>query len=269
VIDPRNFSPSARIEGVDGNDAVELWRGITVRITKKAVAGISALALAGGGGILVMSSADAAQPPAPAARDAASSIPNTKGAVTNWHLGKGSVYGDNLGPGMVEWFTTVYNGSVHEIGLDADLKKQLGNGKGGGVTYAPKAIANIGGSFASRKTAVGQLELTAAGTYLVNASASFDRKDADEDGYVVPTTETYPSLVLRFGAGDSEDAGTIMGSPVSKGGYVELTGSSTKTVTVTGPTTIKVYGFGYNENRSDFGGGQITVTAQATAVKIG
>ncbi len=244
-----------------------------MRITKKAVAGIAALALAGGGGVLVMSSADAAQsapqPSAPGARDAGGSIPNTKGAVTNWHLGKGSVYGDNLGPGMVQWFTTVYNGSVHEIGLDENLKKQLGNGKGGAVTYAPKAIANIGGSFASRKTEVGELKLAAAGTYLVNTSASFDRKNADEDGYVAPTTETYPSLVLRYGTGDSEDAGTIMGSPVSKAGYVELTGSSTKTVTVTGPTTIKVYGFGYNEDRSAFGGGQITVTAQATAVKIG
>jgi hypothetical protein len=244
-----------------------------VRITKKAVAGISALALAGGGGILVMSSADAAQsapqPSAPGARDAGGAIPNTKGAVTNWHLGKGSVYGDNLGPGMVQWFTTVYNGSVHEIGLDADLKNQLGNGKGGAVTFAPKAITNIGGSFASRKSVVGELKLPGAGTYLVNTSASFDRKDSTEDGYLTPTTETYPSLVLRYGAGDAEDAGTIMGSPVSKGGFVELTGSSTKTVTVDEATTINVYGFGYNENRSDFGGGQITVTAQATAVKIG
>ncbi|ONI69976.1 hypothetical protein BWI15_26070 [Kribbella sp. ALI-6-A] len=73
----------------------------------------------------MMSSADAAEAPAPAARDAAASIPNTKGAVTNWHLGKGSVYGDNLGPGMVQWFTTVYDGSVHMKGLDADLKAKI------------------------------------------------------------------------------------------------------------------------------------------------
>ncbi|GAB2582357.1 hypothetical protein [Kribbella endophytica] len=242
-----------------------------MRITKKAVAGIAALALAGGGGVLVMSSADAAQsapqPSAPGARDAGGSIPNTKGAVTNWNLGKGSVYGDNLGPGMVQWFTTVYNGSVHEIGLDANLKNQLGNGKGTSATFAAKAIEKIGGSFATNKTVVGELKLPGAGIYLVNTQAKFDRKDLGSTGYETPTTETYPSLVVRYD-GD-KDAGTIMGSPVSKAGFVELTGSSTATVTVTGPTTLNIYGFGYNEDRSAFGGGQITVAGQATAVKIG
>lgn len=240
-----------------------------MRITKKAVAGMAALALAGTGGVLVMSSANAAeQPPAAAARDAGGSIPNAKGAVTNWHLGKGSVYGDNLGPGMVEWFTTVYNGSVHEIGLDANLKNQLGNGKGvGSAMFGPKAIEKIGGSFAANKTAVGELKLPGAGTYLVNTQAKFDRLDAGSEGYVTPTTETYPSLVVRY-AGD-KDAGTIMGSPVSKAGFVELTGSSTATVIVDGPTTLSIFGFGYNEDRSAFGAGQITVAGQATAVKIG
>jgi hypothetical protein len=104
------------------------------------------------------------------------------------------------------------------------------------------------------------------GTYLVNTSAVFDRLDADAEGYATPTTDTYPSLVLRYD-GD-KDAGTIMGSPISKAGFVELTGSSTKTVTVDGPTVITVYGFGYNEDRSQFGAGQITVSAQVTAVKI-
>ncbi|MEV6285057.1 hypothetical protein [Kribbella sp. NPDC051770] len=239
-----------------------------MRITKRAVAGIAALGLAGGGGVLLMSSADAAEPQPPAAsRDAGGAIPNAKGAVTNWHLGKGSVYGDNLGPGMVEWFTTVYNGSVHEIGLDANLKNQLANGKGTAVTLAPKAIEKIGGSFAANKTTVGELKLPGAGTYLVNTQAKFDRKDAGSTGYETPTTDTYPSLVVRYGA--DKDAGTIMGSPVSKAGFVELTGSSTATVTVDGPTTLNVYGFGYNEDRSAFGGGQITVEGQVTAVRIG
>ncbi|GAA1511036.1 hypothetical protein [Kribbella lupini] len=240
-----------------------------MRITKKAVAGIAALGLAGGGGVLLMSSANAAEPqPTAASRDAGGAIPNTKGAVTNWHLGKGSVYGDNLGPGMVQWFTTVYNGSVHEIGLDANLKNQLGNGKGAGTaTFGPKAIEKIGGSFATNKTAVGELKLPGAGTYLVNTQAKFDRKDAGSTGYETPTTETYPSLVVRYD-GD-KDAGTIMGSPVSKAGFVELTGSSTATVTVTGPVTLNIYGFGYNEDRSAFGAGQISVSGQATAVKIG
>jgi hypothetical protein len=92
-----------------------------MRITKKAVAAVITTAALITGGIFIANSANAAEP----SRDAGGSIPNAKGAVSNWHLGKGSVYGDNLGPGMVQWFTTVYDGSVHEKGLDADLKAKI------------------------------------------------------------------------------------------------------------------------------------------------
>jgi hypothetical protein len=92
-----------------------------MRITKKAVAAVVTTAALITGGIFIANSANAAEP----SRDAGGSIPNSKGAVTNWHLGKGSVYGDNLGPGMVQWFTTVYDGSVHEKGLDAALKAKV------------------------------------------------------------------------------------------------------------------------------------------------
>jgi hypothetical protein len=57
--------------------------------------------------------------------------------------------------------------------------------------------------------------------------------------------------------------------PISRAGYTELTGSSTKTIILDKTTTITAYGFGYNEDRSGFGGGQITAGGQVTAVKIG
>lgn len=76
-------------------------------------------------------SADASEP-TPALRQTAATgaIPAAKGAVTNYYLGKGSVFGDNLGPGMVQWFTTVYDGSVHDRGLDASLKAKINSTTG-------------------------------------------------------------------------------------------------------------------------------------------
>lgn len=60
-----------------------------------------------------------------------------------------------------------------------------------------------------------------------------------------------------------------MGTAISRAGFTELTGSSVATVTVDAATEITVRGFGYNEDRSSFGGGQISASGQVTAVKIG
>ena len=272
-------APATMLGGLGGEQ--------NVRITKKAVAGVAAVALAGGGGVLVMTSADAAETPEPGARTLAAGSAIGEGSIQGWHLKNGTIYGADINPDVVKWFTGTYNntvttdsvkdGALGAADLNADLKGKLDNGKGVGTKdFAATAITTIGGSFATAKTVVGTVEVEAAGTYLVNTSAVFDRKNEATDGYLAPTTDTYPSLVVRYGD-DYEsspvkfgvDAGTIMGSPVSRKGFVELTGSSTKTITVEGPTTLKVYGFGYNEDRSGFGGGQITVAAQVTVVKIG
>lgn len=250
-----------------------------MRITKKAVAGVAAVALAGGGGVLVMTSADAAETPEPAARTVAAGSTLGEGSIQGWHLKDGTIFGADINPAVVKWFTGTYNntvttdsvkdGALGAADLNADLKGKLDNGKGVGTKdFEAKAITTIGGSFATGKTVVGTVEVAAAGTYLVNTSAVFDRKNEGTEGYLAPTTDTYPSLVVRYGTTEA-DAGTIMGSPVSRKGFVELTGSATKTISVDGPTTLNVYGFGYNEDRSGFGGGQITVAAQVTVVKIG
>lgn len=224
----------------------------------------AALAIAAFAGIVAAPAASAAPQDPAAHRQGTAYIPNAKGAVTNWHLAKGSVYGDNLGPGMVDWFTTVYNGSVHESGLDADLKDRLLLGAGFEAAFAPKPIAKIGGAFASRATVLGTFEMR-KGVWSFNTTAKFDRVNADAAGYIAPTTESYPTLAVRFGD-ELKDAGTVMGSPISKAGYVELTGSATKTVNIPEDgTVVTVYGFGYNEDRSDFGSADDTRAAQFTA----
>lgn len=133
--------------------------------------------------------------------------------------------------------------------------------------FGPTVIAKIGGSYSANATEITTVSLPSAGTYAVNARVTFDRKDANDPAYLIPSTDTMPQLSLRYGT--DGDAGTIMGSPISRAGYVELTGSSVAYVTVDAATTITVRGFGYNEDRSQFGGGQITAAGVVTAVKIG
>ena len=134
-------------------------------------------------------------------------------------------------------------------------------------TFAPTVIEKIGGSYGANATQITTFSLPSAGTYLVNARVVFDRKDKGSEGYEQPTTDTMPQLSLRYGS--DGDAGTIMGTAISPAGFSELTGSSVATVTVDAATEITVRGFGYNEDRSSFGGGQITASGQVTAVKIG
>lgn len=270
-----------------------------MRFNKKTViAGVAVLAAAGGG-ILVSSSADAATTGPSAGQ----------GSVTGWQIKDGTIYAADINPDVVKWFTGTYDntvttksvkdGALGEVDFDAATKAKLnavGTGgagpagpagakgepgdpasdvfgkQGGSLTIAPKAIAAIGGSWVAGKTDLGSFTLP-AGTWLINSAVTFDRKDANDAAYANPHTDTMPQFALRFNITDTntfgDDAGTIMGSPISRAGYTELTGSSTKAITLTETTTITAYGFGYNEDRSNFGGGQITAGGQVTAVKIG
>lgn len=145
---------------------------------------------------------------------------------------------------------------------------------GGGAVkkeVGPTAIVNIGGSFAARKTELGTFTLP-KGTWLINAAVVFDRLNVGDGDYQTPTTDTYPQFAIRYGESPGNfgtDAGTVMGTAISRAGRVELTGSGVKVVTVTDDTTVSLYGFGYNEDQSGFGGGQIKVAAQVSATKIG
>jgi hypothetical protein len=142
--------------------------------------------------------------------------------------------------------------------------------QGGTLTIQETAIDKIGGPFATNATKVGEFTL-GKGTWLINAAVQFDRTDANDPDYQTPTTDTMPSFVLRY----PDDAGTIMGNPISKAGYTELTGSSVKTITLDTDTKITAYGFGYNEDRSNFGSAtadtksQFSVVGSVTAVRVG
>jgi hypothetical protein len=125
-------------------------------------------------------------------------------------------------------------------------------------------IAKIGGSFKTGKTKVGEFTLQ-PGTWLLNSTAFFARTTAGAPG-------TRPQLALRVGASDTafgEDYGTILGAEISPTKDRELSGSTVKVVTVKVPTTVEVFAFGYNDDASAAGSGQITASASVAAVQIG
>lgn len=138
-------------------------------------------------------------------------------------------------------------------------------GKAGVIkAFEPVVIDKIGGSFKTNKTAVGSFTLP-AGTWLINASAFFARTTAGVAG-------TRPQLALRVGATDTafgDDYGTILGAEISPAKDRELTGSTVKIVTVAGDTTVGVYAFGYNDDASSAGSGEITAASEITAVRVG
>ncbi len=135
-----------------------------------------------------------------------------------------------------------------------------------GVTkdFAAVPVAKIGGSFKTNKTLVGDFTLQ-PGTWLVNATAFFARTTAGAAG-------TRPELALRVGATDTtfgDDYGTILGAEISPAKDRELSGSTVKVVTVTKATKVEVFAFGYNDDASAAGSGELTAAASVVAVQVG
>lgn len=130
--------------------------------------------------------------------------------------------------------------------------------------FAPKPIAKIGGSFKTNKTSLGSFTLT-PGTWLLNSTAFFARTTKGVPG-------TRPELALRVGASDTtfgDDYGTILGTEISPSADRELSGSTVKVVTVKAKTTVEVFAFGYNDDGSAAGSGEINAAASVAAVQVG
>jgi hypothetical protein len=137
-------------------------------------------------------------------------------------------------------------------------------GKGASTDFKPVVIANIGGSFKTSKTKVGEFTLE-PGTWLINSTAFFARTATGVPG-------TRPQLALRVGASATafgDDYGTILGAEISPAKDRELAGSTVKVVTVKAKTTVEVFAFGYNDDAGAAGSGEITASASVVPVLIG
>lgn len=127
-------------------------------------------------------------------------------------------------------------------------------------------IATLGGSFATNATQIGTLQLD-AGKYVINAYGFFDTTAADS-----PRTDgTHLMLALRGPTSASDafgaDYGTCFTGAFPQGDR-EATCQATRTITLDAPTTIRVIGFGYNEDQSGTGGGTFTVSTDVSAIEL-
>jgi hypothetical protein len=86
-----------------------------LRITKRtAVAGAVAVAVAGAAAFgLISSSAGAATTEEPHTAAAVGG----KDSVTGWHVKDGTLYGADLAPGLIPWFTNTYDNTVKSVSI--------------------------------------------------------------------------------------------------------------------------------------------------------
>lgn len=156
--------------------------------------------------------------------------------------------------------TQVVDNSMGENEFTPAVRAKLNRPDKGAVTaykFAPKTLTKIGGSFKTNKTKLGEFTLP-AGSFKLDLSYFAARTVAGVPG-------TRPELALRVGASDTafgDDYGTILGNEISPSKDREQTGYNFAYVTTTAPTTVEVFGFGYNDDAGSAGSGEIDMGAQ-------
>lgn len=252
---------------------------------------IAAFAVVGvlfGGSALLPASAAPVNPNGSGAVRQATTIPNTQGAVTGWHVQDGSLYCSDLGSGMCEWFLSTPDGTIRYNSLDAALKAKVDapgpKGDAGAVgpqgpaasdvkgsvvtkTFDPKVIQYIGGPYfdpARGFTTIGTFTLP-AGTWVVNTSVKFTRTVAGVEG-------VRPQVGLRIGQGTASpnwgtDLGTVGGEDISKVANKDLWGQAVQSITLTEETTVGVYGHGFTDTTGIEGSDEISAAVQVFATR--
>lgn len=116
----------------------------------------------------------------------------------------------------------------------------------------------IGGPFATNATNLGTF-VVQPGTWNLFHNATFERTVTGVPG-------TRMQIALRAG---TEDYGTTMGNDISPTKGRELVESGVQIITVDNPTVVTVWAFGYNDDTSNAGSGQITASARIWLERVG
>lgn len=171
---------------------------------------------------------------------------------------------------LVDGKVDFYNNSAGSVDLLADLQGwYAATAAPETVTQTLAGVASVatGGSFNSRATEVGTVDLP-AGSYLVTLSAKATPiVQGDTSVQVFPSVHLYNQPKNADFAGDVLDTG---GSALESGAVTnaDLFSSDSGVVTLTAATTMIVYAFGYD---SDSGEGTYqldSVTVTATPVNV-
>lgn len=154
-------------------------------------------------------------------------------------------------------------GIIAKNNLGAAVQRELDFGTvadGNIVNLPSKTVDKIGGPFAANATALGDFTLP-AGTWNLFFKVRFDRT-------VTGPLGTRVQLAVREGT-SGEDFGTDMGTEISPTAGRELVKSGVSIVTVTEPTVLTAKAFGYNDDGSASGSGQIAAGVQIWAQLVG
>ena len=164
------------------------------------------------------------------------------------------------------------NGVIEDLqGQVDDLSDQVDSLPGTDArsfTSTGPTTIDIGGSFAQRATVLGTLELP-AGEYLINGFGFFDTVAANS-----PRTDSSRLMLALRGPTSTGDAfgtdygtcftGSFAPAPVDR----ESTCTTSRTITLTETTTIRVLAFGYNDDGSGTDD-SFTAFADVSALKVG
>ncbi len=175
----------------------------------------------------------------------------------------------------------VKDDSVHLDSLDANVRRMLANDANtpdvkGDMQHAgslpPKVIENLGGKYFGdttatdddRYTKIGEV-VVPEGSWMVYTSVQFTRTaegvagSRPQIGLRIDQDQTKTEAEGKWGV----SVGTIGGNDIAPYKGADLFGQTVEPLVTTKNTTVSVYGFGYNDDRSAAGSGQI-----AAAVKI-
>lgn len=170
------------------------------------------------------------------------------GSVTTSKIAAGTISASKAGPSL--------NAQLQRGALDARYSNANA-----------RTITNIGGPFVANSTQLGTLRLHSAGTYQISAYGYFDALDNS-----ATPVSTRLQLAVRGPAttGDpfGQDFGTCFTGVFPQNVDRELTCQSVRTISVSRATTLRVIGFGYNDDQSGNGGGNFTLNADVSAVRV-
>jgi hypothetical protein len=245
------------------NIKVRLASATSVFAVAVAVVGIS---VAGGSTASAREPSETRSPAATAPANSVNSTSVVNESLTGADVKNGSLYQSDVNPAVVDvfrtpkagsvWSSTLNNDIVTESKLAPSVRAKLNPVRPAFHSFDRTTIEKIGGPFAANATYVGEFEQP-AGTWNVYTSVFFART-------VAGATGTRPQIALRSPANADLNAGTILGTEISPTKDRELSATAVKHIVLDVPTTIAVYAFGYNDNASAAGGGEIDATVEVS-----
>jgi hypothetical protein len=143
----------------------------------------------------------------------------------------------------------------------------LGAKLGADSTSGVVVVDNIGGSFGKftgtvRATKVDEVTL-AGGTYQLTADGFFHSTEATSG-----LTRLQLAVRVDDGTDWGQDFGTCFTGAASPLADREATCSTTRVVTVHGPTTVQVFAFGYADDQGSADSGKFVAQSHLSAIKV-